>query len=182
VRTEDVFRVGRYALRLEHLQGLAVRTGAQRPVEAPDSDGPRNLADAIGVAAPPAARGPGALVVFDGGHAPGPRVVKAQTVASIACSATTGPLGWVRNGSVHIEAAPCRRPRLALRSVDLDFVRVGIAASYAGADAGSPHDPLPPQWSWRRWTPPLRLPASPSPADFRNQDGKDDHHHQLRHR
>jgi len=116
-----------------------VLTGAQRPADAPDSDGPRNLADAIAVAAHPAARGLGTLVVFDGSVLPARGVAKTQTVASAAFSATTGPLGWVRNGSVHIEAAPRRRPGLPLRSVDLNRVRVDIAASYAGADATALH-------------------------------------------
>src|SRR3954454_12041346 len=80
VRTEDVFRVGRYALRLEHLQGLAVR-------------GDNHLREDIA-----------GIVVTDG------------------ADTTEVPDS---DGSVHIEATPCRRPRLALRSVDLDFVRVG---------------------------------------------------------
>jgi L-asparaginase len=179
VEAEDVFRVGSYALTLQHLQRLAVRvderlredvagivithgtdtteetailldlvlddprpvvlTGAQRPADAPDSDGPRNLADAVAVAAHPAARGLGTLVVFDGAVLPARGVAKTQTLASAAFSAATGPLGWVRNGSVLIEAAPRRRPGLPLRSVDLNRVRVDIAASYAGADATALH-------------------------------------------
>jgi L-asparaginase len=116
-----------------------VLTGAQRPADAPDGDGPRNLADAIAVAAHPAARGLGTLVVFDGTVLPARGVAKTQTVAPAAFSATTGPLGWVRNGSVHIEAAPRRRPGLPLLSVDLTRVRVDMAASYAGADATALH-------------------------------------------
>lgn len=116
-----------------------VLTGAQRPADAPDSDGPRNLADAIAVAAHPAARGLGALVVFDGTVLPARGVAKTQTVASAAFSAATGPLGWVRNGSVHVEAAPRRRPGPPLSSVDLRRVRVDIVASYTGADATALH-------------------------------------------
>jgi L-asparaginase len=87
------------------------------------------------VAAHPAARGLGTLVVFDGAVLPARGVVKSHTLASAAFSAATGPLGWVRDGSVRIEAGPRRRPGLDLRSVDLTPVRVDIAASYAGADA-----------------------------------------------
>jgi L-asparaginase len=179
VDAEDVFRVGSYAMTLQHLQQLAVRvderlrddvaglvithgtdtteetavfldlviddprpvvlTGAQRPADAPDSDGPRNLSDAITVAADPAARGLGTLVVFDGVVLPARGVAKSQTLASAAFSAATGPVGWVRNGLVQIEAGPRRRPHLALRSVDLNRVRVDIATSYAGADAAALH-------------------------------------------
>ena len=114
-------------------------TGAQRPADAPDSDGPRNLADAIAVAAHPAARGLGTLVVFDGTVLPARGVAKTQTVASGAFSAATGPLGWVRTGAVQIEVAPRRRPALPLGSVDLRGVRVDIAASYSGADATALH-------------------------------------------
>jgi L-asparaginase len=111
-----------------------VLTGAQRPADAPDSDGPRNLADAVAVAAHPVARGLGTLVVFDGVVLPARGIAKSQTLASAAFTASTGPIGSVRAGSVHVEANPRRRRGVPLRSVDLTRVRVDIAASYTGAD------------------------------------------------
>lgn len=43
----------------------AVFTGAQRAADEPDTDGPRNIADAIRLAAAPAARGLGAMICFE---------------------------------------------------------------------------------------------------------------------
>src|SRR4051794_12775016 len=67
-----------------------VLTGAQRAADAPDSDGPRNLAEAITVAAAPQSRGLGTLVVFDGTVFPARGVRKAHTLASTAFTAPDG--------------------------------------------------------------------------------------------
>ncbi|KQX66130.1 asparaginase [Angustibacter sp. Root456] len=113
-----------------------VVTGAQRPADAPDTDGPRNLADAIRVAAEPAAQGLGTVVVFDGAVFAAAGVRKVQTLASHAFGAPDhGPLGWVYGDSVSLSRR--RGPRRVLPVADFDAARarVDIAACYPGADA-----------------------------------------------
>jgi L-asparaginase len=74
------------------------------------------------------------LAVFAGAVLPARGTTKSRTLAPAAFSAATGPLDWVRDGSVHVEAVPRRRRGLALDRVDLNRVRVDIAACYPGAD------------------------------------------------
>jgi len=113
-----------------------VLTGAQRPADAPDSDGPRNLSDAVTVAASPAARDLGALVVFGGSVFAARGTRKAHTVAADTfTSPSGGPLGWVRGDDVRLALRPRRWPVLDLAALDLAGVRVDIAACYPGADA-----------------------------------------------
>jgi len=113
-----------------------VLTGAQRPADAPDSDGPANLADAVAVAAAPAARGLGALVVFGGRVFAARGVRKSHTLAvDTFTSPSGGAIGWVRDGRVQVELRPRRRPALPLPPGALDAVRVDVAALYPGADA-----------------------------------------------
>ena len=59
--------------RLFEARTPVVFTGAQRGVDQPDADGPRNLRDAIRLAASDTARGLGAVVVFAGEIHAGPR-------------------------------------------------------------------------------------------------------------
>lgn len=108
-----------------------VFTGAQRPADAPDTDGPRNLADAITTAADDQARNKGVLIVFDGSIHPARGTRKIQTLAAGAFGGS-GAIGQVRDQDVRFTATPERHkpiPRSELR------VRVDIVAVYPGADA-----------------------------------------------
>lgn len=117
-----------------------VLTGAQRPADESDSDGPRNLADALTVAAHPAARGLGSLIVFGGLLFAARGTRKTRTLAADSFAAASGgPLGWVRGENVHIEAHPRPRPHLSLGDMSFDDVRVDVVACYPGADATALH-------------------------------------------
>ncbi len=113
-----------------------VLTGAQRPADAPDSDGPRNLADAVTVAAHPSSRGLGTLIVFGGRIFAARGTRKSHTVATDTFTAPGGgQLGWVRGDTVQVDVRPVRRRRLPLPDDDLSGLRVDVAACYPGADA-----------------------------------------------
>lgn len=112
-----------------------VFTGAQRSADAPDGDGPRNLGDALTVAAAPAARGLGALVVFDGAIFPARGTRKKHTLAPAAFSAPDGgPLGGLIDGVPWFSARPCRDLLLDPARLLLQDVRVDIVAVYPGCD------------------------------------------------
>jgi L-asparaginase len=124
-----------YLLDLVHTdERPVVLTGAQRPADAPDADGPGNLRDALRVAADPAARGLGVLVVFDGLvlAARGTRKVHTHETAAFA-QPDGGPLGRVDDGGLVIDRVPAHREHLDLRE-DIATVRVDIAAVYPGVD------------------------------------------------
>ncbi|MEU7854091.1 asparaginase [Nonomuraea sp. NPDC049141] len=112
-----------------------VFTGAQLPADAADGDGPRNLADAIAVAAGGRACGLGVLIGFDGQIFAASGTRKTHTLASSAFSAPdSGPLGRVRDGQVNILMTPARAKPLDLDAFDLDGVRTDIVALYPGCD------------------------------------------------
>ncbi|WP_432936597.1 asparaginase [Kribbella sp. CA-253562] len=112
-----------------------VLTGAQRHAGEPDCDGPRNLADAVRVAASPAARGLGPLVVMDGRIHAARQAVKAHTLALDAfASFNGGPIGEVRRGAVRIWSAPVRPPGFDLSTLPAVLPRVDVVTSYVGAD------------------------------------------------
>jgi L-asparaginase len=112
-----------------------VFTGAQRSADAPDTDGPRNLDDALTVATHEDARGLGVLIVFDGQIFAAAGTRKTHTLASAAFSSTdSGPIGRVHEGSLVLTASPKRLDPLALDSFDLAGVRVDIVPYYPGTD------------------------------------------------
>jgi len=112
-----------------------VLTGAQRPADAPDADGPRNLRDALLVAADPAAQGLGVLVVFDGLvlAARGTRKVHTHEAAAFA-QPDGGALGRVVDGRLVLVGTPAHREHLEGALGDIEAIRVDIAAVYPGVD------------------------------------------------
>ncbi len=125
-----------YLLDLVHRDDRpVVLTGAQRSADAPDADGPRNLRDALGVAADPAARGLGVLVVFDGLvlAARGTRKVHTHEAAAFA-QPDGGALGRMVDGRLVVDGVPTHREHLELGAADLEAPRVDIAAVYPGVD------------------------------------------------
>lgn len=111
-----------------------VLTGAQRGADVPDTDGPRNLADAIAVAAHPVLRGHGVFVAFAGAVFGARGVRKAHTVDLAAFTSPTGPLATVADGTVTVHALPYRPVLLDRPTEAFDRVRVDIVLAYPGAD------------------------------------------------
>ena len=112
-----------------------VVTGAMRNPTQPGADGPANLDAAIRVAASPAARGLGCLVVLaDEIHAA--RWVRKTHTSSVAAFASpfTGPVGGVAEGRVTIATRPARRPALPLPSPAGGAPRVGVYTVALGDD------------------------------------------------
>jgi L-asparaginase len=109
-----------------------VLTGAQRGADEPDADGPRNLRDAIGVAASPAAAGLGAAVVFAGEIHSAREVRKVHTSAVRAfASPGYGPIGHVEADVAALRRAPARSAPLP---VPQRLAAVDLHRLYAGSD------------------------------------------------
>ena len=113
-----------------------VFTGAQRPADAADPDGPSNLRDAIVVAADPQARGAGVLVVFDGSVFAARGVRKVHTLAAAAFGdPDAGAIGGLAAGRFGLFRSPIRVKPLEAAAVSPPLPRVDIVAVYPGSDA-----------------------------------------------
>ncbi len=109
-----------------------VFAAAQRPPREADSDGPRNLLNAVRVAAAPAARGAGVLVTLNGEIHAAREVRKTHAIALDAFrSPDGGPIGYVDAGRVVMRGRPLRRLTLDVESVE---PRVELLTLVAGGD------------------------------------------------
>jgi L-asparaginase len=111
-----------------------VLTGAQRAADIADTDGPRNLRDAVAVAGDSSARAHGVLVVFDGSVLAARGVRKSHTVDLAAFSSPAGTVGVVYSGAVRMHSAPVRPIPLPVPDGGFDAVRVDIVTTYPGGD------------------------------------------------
>jgi L-asparaginase len=111
-----------------------ILVGAQRPASDPDSDGPRNLLDAIRVATAPEAVGKGAMIVMNGQINAARDVTKTNTSqVETFRSLEFGAIGTVDAEKVRLYRAPLRRQTFTVDSTT-KLGRVEIVMSYAGAD------------------------------------------------
>jgi L-asparaginase len=110
-----------------------VLTGAQRGADERDSDGPRNLRDAVSVAASPDAANLGATVAFAGEIHSAREARKVHTSAVRAFdSPGYGPVGHVDAGKVFLRRRAERPPPLPVPD---ELAPVDLIRLHAGSDA-----------------------------------------------
>jgi L-asparaginase len=113
-------------------QKPVVMVGSQRAASLPDTDGPRNLLDAVRVAVSPEAVGMGTIVVLSGKINAAREVTKTSTIElETFKSLEFGALGVVDVEGVRFYRRPLRRQHVALPSQP-QLGRVEIVNHYAG--------------------------------------------------
>ena len=111
-----------------------VLTGAMLPATAQHADGPKNLLDAVHVAASPEAAKKGVLVVMNGKIFAAEEVTKTHTTKIDAFAAPDfGPLGHVDANGVAFDRAPKRSSRPYF-SAESPLPRVDTLYGYEGDD------------------------------------------------
>lgn len=108
-------------------------TGAQRAADQADTDGPRNLFEAVEAAADPQMAGIGSAVAFAGELFPSRGIRKGQTLTPVAFIheaklAVHHPRGWIRS------LTPRRSPALPLPSEAFERRRVELFSAAPGTD------------------------------------------------
>lgn len=133
----DTMEETAYLLDLVHeSEKPVVLTGAQRASDQPDTDGPRNLRDAIAVAASSPARGCGALLVFAGHIFAAARTRKFFTTAPEPfVTIGAGPVGGVDETGVKMTSYPHRPAPLTRPDERFDTTRVDVVTTYPDVDA-----------------------------------------------
>jgi L-asparaginase len=118
-------------------KNVVVLTGSMRPATGISADGPKNLYDAVTVAASPSSRGKGVVVCFNEGIYDGRDVVKVSTTKLNAfMSPNTGPIGQVYDGKVEYYLTSLREVNVTTPfrvTADTRFPRVDIIYMYADA-------------------------------------------------
>lgn len=112
-----------------------VFTGAQRPFDHAAADGPANLADALMVAADPAARDRGVLLCFDGRAFPARGVTKVDTLSTRGFDAPgRGAALRIAGGRVR-PLTPAARPKtVPIDTSAAALPRVDVIPLYVAAD------------------------------------------------
>jgi L-asparaginase len=114
-----------------------VFAAAQRPPREPDTDGPRNLLNAIRIAATPGATGLGVLVTLNDEIHSARDVRKTHAVAVNAfVSPWVGPIGQLDSGRVYLYHRPARRVTIEASRIE---PRVELVTLYSGSDGGAIH-------------------------------------------